>query len=174
VDEVVAARLRSVLTEAAPAAVPEPDVGSLSAVGSPLSWSDIIPGWPDDVDLDPDSGPPEAEPPPAPSSPGVAPSTASVTISPASASLAGVSALDVASDAGDLSAAGGQVGALRQPTGGFPAASAWATPPLAMAAEIDLGEPFLASAPGPGIEESGRLPLPRPPWTLPDPRRVKK
>ncbi len=64
-DDVVAQRLRSVLAEPVPVrgagrtvppllAALEP-VSELAEIGEPLRWSDVITGWPDDVDLD--SGP---------------------------------------------------------------------------------------------------------------------
>jgi competence protein ComEA len=44
-----------------------PPLGELVAGGSPLRWSDVIAGWPDDVDLEPVSGPPvSVAGPPAP------------------------------------------------------------------------------------------------------------
>jgi competence protein ComEA len=42
----------------------ESALGDLSEPGAPLNWSDIVPGWPDDVDLDPLPDPPEEEEPP--------------------------------------------------------------------------------------------------------------
>ncbi len=70
-DDVVAERLRSVLAEPVPArgtgdtgppllAALEPWAG-LAEAGEPLRWSDVITGWPEDVDLE--AGPePAAEP----------------------------------------------------------------------------------------------------------------
>ena len=58
-DEVVEARLRSVLAA-------DPPIGDAFADRSPVSWSELIPSWPDDVDL-PDDVP--AAPPPARAAP---------------------------------------------------------------------------------------------------------
>src|SRR4051794_34601323 len=90
-EEAAAVRLRSVLTgpalpatslrdrRAAPEASGSPpggappgggSLGDLARAGEPLRWSDVIPAWPDDVDLDPASAPapmpssPEADPDP--------------------------------------------------------------------------------------------------------------
>jgi competence protein ComEA len=67
-DDVVAARLRSVLAatdhavrdraaadgprRAAPPGHQSP-LSDLAEAGGPLRWSDVVPGWPDDVDLEP-------------------------------------------------------------------------------------------------------------------------
>ena len=154
------------LTEVAPAAVPEPGaVSPLSEVGGPLNWSDIIPGWPDDVDLDPESGP-------APPSDGAS-AAASTAYSPADVSPVVVAEPETSSapgfSAADASGGGRAVAPLR-PKGELPAAPAWPTSPGPIEASIDLGEPFLAPAAGLGAESSGRRPLPRPSWTMPAPR----
>ena len=58
-DEVVEARLRSVLAA-------DPPISDAFADRSPVAWSELIPSWPDDVDL-PDDG--SAAPPPARAAP---------------------------------------------------------------------------------------------------------
>jgi competence protein ComEA len=156
-DDVVAARLRSVLApsvggaatsgrvpsaagplvgrgrglESAPGvAAPVPPASTaaersaagyadFAEVGEPLRWSDILPGWPDDVDLDPVPSPVD---------------------SPAAAGPPGAES------------------ALRQETGSFPAGSAWAAPPGA-------GRQVPATEPA-GVV---RRPLPAPAWVLPEP-----
>ena len=85
-DDIVSARLRSVLTtttlgvrdqrRSTPTAATPPDRvpergGSDFTDTSPLRWSDILPSWPDDVDPDPADGssPAMPDPPPAPAGP---------------------------------------------------------------------------------------------------------
>jgi competence protein ComEA len=62
-DDVVGARLRAVLDGPARKAAPEPEPepGPFSDT-SPVSWSDLIPSWPDDVDLPDGDQAPSAEP----------------------------------------------------------------------------------------------------------------
>jgi competence protein ComEA len=58
-EDVVTARLRAVLSVAAQ---PPSSFDEHVADGGPPSWSDLVPSWPDDVDLD-RSDPPDSEPP---------------------------------------------------------------------------------------------------------------
>src|SRR3954454_19134643 len=96
-EEVAAVRLRSVLAGPAPPASPirgqgaaretsasppgEAPFGDLAGAGGRLRWSDIIPAWPDDVDLDPVSAP-ASSPGPADTSPDAEPSSDSASASP--------------------------------------------------------------------------------------------
>jgi competence protein ComEA len=58
----VADRLRSVVAGPEPGEVVLPVPAELAAGGEPLRWSDVITGWPDDVDLDPPEEPVSSAP----------------------------------------------------------------------------------------------------------------
>jgi competence protein ComEA len=83
-EDVVTARLRAVLSVAAQ---PPSSFDGHVAGGGPLSWSDLVPSWPDDVDLD-RADPPDSERPglaASSSAPSRPPVTSSAPESPAAA-----------------------------------------------------------------------------------------
>jgi competence protein ComEA len=184
-DDVVAARLRSVLAattddvrdRAAPAAPRRllyggPATGSryataltdLAEVGEPLDWSDVVPSWPDDVDLDPLPDPRSAI------------QTAEIAEPAEPAGFAEPAALAEPAQA------------AADPTSGYPSGTAWASPPGSVPADTPpavvptsppLGdlmrgpEPFCPppNAPSPKAPPRSAVPaqkpLPPPAWVLP-------
>lgn len=170
-DDEVAARLRSVLAatplyvrDQAATAAPRPaqpsrytdGLAGLSAGGDPLNWSDIIPAWPDDVDLDP-------LPDPSPDDDGIH--------IPPDAAAAGAHVV-----------ASGVVALPPLPpedTGGYRPGTPWASPPRApdqvsrapdqefRAPDQESGEPMAEPEPFRAPATTPRT-LPPPAWVLPE------